>query len=101
VPPAGPVKPPAKYDFQHNITGDWFGLRNRLSDEGIDITGGYAMEFLGNPVGGRQQAQTYVYNILVQGDADLAAPAFFPVVLIYTVAVYWILRGKVRDPDYS
>jgi cytochrome d ubiquinol oxidase subunit II len=21
----------------------------------------------------------------------------FPVVLIYTVAVYWILRGKVRD----
>jgi len=26
----------------------------------------------------------------------------FPVVLIYTVAVYWIFRGKVRDDvDYS
>ena len=64
-------QPPPKYDFQHNITGDWFGLRNTLSDKGIDITGGYAMEFLGNPVGGRQQGQTYVHNILVQGDADL------------------------------
>jgi porin len=71
APPALPEKPPPKYDFQHNITGDWFGLRNTLSDQGIDITGGYAMEFLGNPVGGRQQGQTYVHNILVQGDADL------------------------------
>jgi cytochrome bd-type quinol oxidase subunit 2 len=23
----------------------------------------------------------------------------FPVVLIYTVAVYWIFRGKVHDAD--
>jgi porin len=71
TPPSLPEKPAPKYDFRHNITGDWFGWRNRLSDEGIDITGGYATEFLGNPVGGRQQGQTYVHNILVQGDADL------------------------------
>ena len=26
----------------------------------------------------------------------------FPIVLIYTVAVYWVFRGKVRDQvDYS
>ena len=70
-PPALPEVPPPRYDFEHNITGDWFGLRNSLSDQGLELTGGYAMEFLGNPVGGQKQGQTYVHNILLQGDADL------------------------------
>ena len=70
-PPALPEAPPPRYDFEHNITGDWFGLRNSLSDQGLELTGGYAMEFLGNPVGSQKQGQTYVHNILLQGDADL------------------------------
>ena len=69
--PALPEKPPARYDFQHNVTGDWFGLRNTLSDLGVEITGGYAMEYLGNPVGGKNQGSTYVHNILLQGDFNL------------------------------
>ena len=70
-PPPLPGGPPMKYDFEHNVTGDWFGVRNTLSDIGIDIRGGYALEFLANPVGGRRQGQTYVHNILLQGDFDL------------------------------
>jgi porin len=71
MPPALPEKPPAKYDFQHNVTGDWFGLRNWLSDQGIEISGGYALEYLGNPVGGKNQGSTYVHNILLQTDLNL------------------------------
>ncbi|MBK8174599.1 MAG: carbohydrate porin [Rhodospirillales bacterium] len=70
VPPE-PGGSPMKYDFEHNITGDWGGARNRLSDKGVDIRGGYAMEFLANPVGGLRQGETYVHNILLQGDFDL------------------------------
>ena len=70
-PPPLPEVPPQKYDFQTNITGDWFGLRNKLSAAGIEITGGYAMEFLGNPIGGRSQGSTYVHNILLKSDFNL------------------------------
>jgi hypothetical protein len=70
-PPPLPEVPPRKYDFQANITGDWFGFRNKLSAAGIEITGGYAMEFLGNPIGGRSQGSTYVHNILLQSDFNL------------------------------
>lgn len=38
----------------------------------------------------------------MQGDATGGAGlVVFPVVLIYPVAVYWILRGKVRDQAVS
>jgi len=69
--PPVPGGPPIKYDWAHNITGDWGGLRNQLSEWGVDIRGGYAMEFMANPVGGVRQGQTYVHNILLQGDFDL------------------------------
>lgn len=69
--PSPTQAPPPKYDFQHNITGDWFGLRNWLSDQGIEITGSYVMEYLGNPVGGSSQGSTYVHNIGLRTDIDL------------------------------
>ncbi|MBL8660075.1 MAG: carbohydrate porin, partial [Rhodospirillales bacterium] len=68
-PESSEATPP--YDFAHNITGDWFGARTWLYNRGIDITGGYAMEFMANPVGGRQQGQTYVHNVLLRADMDL------------------------------
>ena len=69
--PSPTQAPPPKYDFQHNITGDWFGLRNWLSDQGIEITCSYVMEYLGNPVGGSSQGSTYVHNIGLRTDIDL------------------------------
>jgi porin len=72
VAPALPERPKAKYSWDTNLTGDWGGLRNTLSaDYGIEITAGYAMEFMGNPVGGRQNGATYVHNILLGLDVDL------------------------------
>ncbi len=70
LPPERP-EPAPPYDFAHNITGDWFGARTWLYDRGIDITGGYAMEFMANPVGGEDQGQTYVHNVLLRADFDL------------------------------
>ena len=64
-----PSQPP--YDFAHNVTGDWLGARTWLADRGIEITGGYAMEFMANPIGGDEQGQTYVHNILLRGDFNL------------------------------
>ena len=63
--------PSRRYSFETNVTGDWFGLRNGLSERGIEITGSYVMEFLGNPVGGKNRGSTYVHNILLQGDFNL------------------------------
>lgn len=60
-----------KFDSEHYATGDWFGLRNLLYENGIDITGDYVTEPLGNPVGGLRQGFTYTHNIGVQIDFDL------------------------------
>lgn len=70
-PPALPGTPPARYDLEHNLTGDWGGMRTWLSDRGVELAGGYAMEFVANPVGGRSQGQAYVHNVLLQLDLDL------------------------------
>lgn len=65
------AQPTAKYSSETNLTGDWGGLRNKLADEGFEMTLGYAMEFMGNPVGGESQGSTYVHNILLELDFDL------------------------------
>ena len=66
-----PQQPTPKYTSETNLTGDWGGLRNTLADEGFEMTLGYAMEFMGNPVGGESQGSTYVHNILLELDFDL------------------------------
>jgi porin len=66
-----PPTEPAPYDFTDNITGDWFGARTWLKKRGVIIRGGYAMEFMANPVGGREQGETYVHNVLLEGLFDL------------------------------
>lgn len=66
-----PQQPTPKYTSETNLTGDWGGLRNTLADEGFEMTLGYAMEFMGNPVGGDSQGSTYVHNVLLELDFDL------------------------------
>ena len=51
-----------RFDFEHNVTGDWFGLRNTLYDYGLEITGSYTTEPAGNPVGGLEHGETYLDN---------------------------------------
>ena len=63
--------PPPRYEFSTNVTGDWFGARTWLAERGVTIRGGYAMEFMANPIGGRQQGETYVHNVLLEGNFDL------------------------------
>ena len=70
-PPALPPTPKPRFDAKDYLTGTWGGLRNTLAEEGVEITGGYAMEYMGNPVGGRSQGNTYVHNVLLQLDLDL------------------------------
>lgn len=71
VPPALPEQPAPKYTWDTNLTGDWGGLRNTLSEKGIEFELGYAMEFMANPVGGKSQGQTYVHNVLMGMDLNL------------------------------
>jgi len=54
---------PPPFDYEHNLLGDWFGLRNTLLDHGVDITGSYVAEPAGNPVGGTRHSFTYLHNI--------------------------------------
>lgn len=70
--PDGGRRPPA-YDFSTNVSGDWFGARTWLAERGVTIRGGYAMEFMANPIGGREQSETYVHNVSLEGNFDLDA----------------------------
>ena len=51
-----------RFDFEHNVTGDWFGLRNTLYNYGLEITGNYTTEPAGNPIGGLEHGETYLDN---------------------------------------
>jgi porin len=55
------------FDFEHNLTGDWFGLRQWLYERGVDINGSYVMEPAFNPSGGRQRGGTYLHNVDLSG----------------------------------
>jgi porin len=52
--PASGAAPPAAQppQEQQTLTGDWGGLRTRLSNEGVDISSGFKGEFAGNVFGG-------------------------------------------------
>ncbi len=63
--------PLPKYSWDTNLTGDWGGLRNTLAEKGFAVELGYAMEFMANPVGGDNQGQTYVHNVLLGLNFDL------------------------------
>ncbi|PWU07656.1 MAG: hypothetical protein C5B47_05765 [Verrucomicrobia bacterium] len=52
-------------------TGDWFGLRHSLEDSGVDITGGYTNNMLGNVVGGKKQGFTYADQIWLRADFNM------------------------------
>lgn len=54
--------PPQHFDFEHNALGDWFGLRNTLSEHGLEFNGSYVTEPAGNPSGGLKQGFTYLHN---------------------------------------
>jgi porin len=71
VPLALPKEPPPQYSWNTHLTGDWGGLRNTLSEKGFQVELGYAMEFMANPVGGIDQGETYVHNVLLSLDFDL------------------------------
>lgn len=45
-----------------NLTGDWWGIRNALHKEGVDIIANYTTNIAGNPVGGNKQGFTYTDN---------------------------------------
>jgi len=50
--------------------GDWWGMRNMLDDEGIEIFANYTTNIAGNPVGGKSQSVTYTDNLLFGANLD-------------------------------
>ncbi|HVE15102.1 MAG TPA: hypothetical protein VNB29_00135, partial [Chthoniobacterales bacterium] len=45
------------------FTGDWWGMRNMLEDDGVDISVTYTNNIAGNVVGGKQLSATYTDNL--------------------------------------
>ena len=46
--PQTPAENAPHFDSEHYLTGDWFGLRNKLYDWGVEITGGSASTLAGS-----------------------------------------------------
>ncbi|MFV0416750.1 MAG: carbohydrate porin [Chthoniobacterales bacterium] len=51
-----------KWSQGEYLSGEWFGLRPRLSDDGVDVILNYTTNIAGNPVGGMQRGFTYTDN---------------------------------------
>ena len=45
-----------KWDY---ATGDWLGVRTKLEDKGVEISGGYTAEVWGNTTGGLKTGAVY------------------------------------------
>ncbi len=45
------------------LTGDWWGMRNMLDDDGVEVVANYTTNLAGNPVGGMSAGFTYTDNI--------------------------------------
>jgi porin len=46
-----------------DFSGDWWGMRNMLSDEGVQFSFTYTNNIAGNVVGGKQRSATYTDNV--------------------------------------
>jgi porin len=53
------------------LTGDWGGVRTSLKERGLQFTGDYALEFFGNPSGGRRQGAVVDGLLRLFLDVDL------------------------------
>lgn len=53
------------------FTGDWWGMRNMLDDEGVEIIANYTTNLAGNPVGGMSAGFTYTDNIYFGTQLDM------------------------------
>ncbi len=53
-----------------SLTGDWWGMRNMLDDEGVEIIANYTTNIAGNPVGGTSAGFTYTDNIYFGVELD-------------------------------
>lgn len=45
------------------LTGDWWGVRNYMHDEGVEVIANYTTNLAGNPVGGVSAGFTYTDNL--------------------------------------
>ncbi len=54
-------------------TGNWDGIRSRLSDQGISVFGSYESESAGNPVGGEDHKFRYTHNLALGIALDLGS----------------------------
>ncbi|NQU95070.1 MAG: carbohydrate porin [Candidatus Omnitrophica bacterium] len=52
------------------MTGDWNGMRTRLSNKGVDFTSSYVCDILGNPVGGKSQGVRYDHSVGLDVNVD-------------------------------
>jgi porin len=56
-PPPQPQAP--KEQPRMTLTGNWNGARAKLNEAGVEITGSYVNEALGNPIGGKHRGFAY------------------------------------------
>ncbi len=52
-------------------TGNWGGWRQKLHDKGVDLSGSYVFDVLGNPAGGNNQRTKYNHSMGMDLNLDL------------------------------
>ncbi len=68
---AVPDEPLPKFNSRDYLSGDWFGLRQKLYESGIELNASYTTEPAWNPVGGVREDATYLDNFGLSALFDL------------------------------
>ena len=64
-------QPPDGLMAQDSLTGDWFGARKSLADDGLQLGGDEIFDALGNPAGGQKQGAAFAGRLELFATMDL------------------------------
>ncbi|NBV87469.1 MAG: carbohydrate porin [Verrucomicrobia bacterium] len=63
---------------EFGVTGDWFGVRSTLKENGYELTGSYIAETFGNPRGGQKRGMVFDGLLKLTLDVNLEKAVSWP-----------------------
>jgi porin len=82
---------------QDTLTGDWFGFRKRLEQQGVQLGGDEIFDVMANPVGGQKQGAAFEGRFELFANIDLGAALGWHGALLHANA--YVIHGNGLSTD--
>ncbi len=79
------------------VSGDWWGFRNKLADKGITVKSSYVFDVIGNPVGGKKKGVCYDHSWGLDINVDMEKLAGFKGTLFHVSGLWRAGRNLSVD----